>query len=252
MEAIFEHRVRVRFYEVDCSGLIKPTSIFNYLQDAAASHVRKLGVAVSDLKARNLTWVISRFNLRLMQYPRGNDVLTIRTWPSTLDGLFSCREYVITGGDGNEVAVATSSWAAVNIASRRPVRLKDHLPDFPLLAKRALEDDFLSLPVPDTVAGEKLFQVRRSDLDINRHVNNAVYVEWALETVPDEIANRYRLSAIEVGFRGEAFHGDTVICRCATELSPDAEIVCLLQVLNKESGKELTRFRTLWRSSDEQ
>jgi acyl-ACP thioesterase len=249
MDAIYEHRLRVRFYEVDYSGFVKPTALFNYMQDAAASHVRQLGIGVSDLKAYNLTWVISRFHLRLMRYPRGNDTITIRTWPATLEGLFSCREFLISDEDGNDIAVATSSWAAVNLASRRPVRLKDHLPDFPLLPQRAIEDDFPSLAVPDGNANELFFQVRRSDLDINRHVNNAVYVDWALETVPVEIAEKYRLVTTEVGFRGEAFYGDTVICRCAVDAVSAAEIVCLHQILKKENGKELTRVRTLWRSS---
>jgi len=247
MDNVFEHKLRVRYYEVDCKDSIKPAAIFNFMQDAAASHVRQLGLSVADLGKKNLTWVISRFHLRLLHYPRGNDRITIHTWPSTKDGLFSCREYTIRYEDGKVIALATSSWAAVNITTRRPVRLKDHLRDFPLKSERAIEDDFPSLPRPGRIDGEQRFQVRRSDLDINRHVNNAVYVDWALETVPLSIAEKYRLAEIEVSFRGEALYGDNVVCSCEVFPVSAEEVECLHQLVNEIDGKELTRFRSFWR-----
>lgn len=250
MDGIFAHTLRVRYYEVDCNGLVKPAAVFNFMQDAAASHVRQLGLSVADLKKKNLTWVISRLHLRLLQYPRGNDKITIHTWPSTRDGLFSCREYNICDEEGRALALATSSWAAVNITTRRPVRLKDNLPDFPLNSERAIEDDFPSLPPLGRIDHEQCFQVRRSDLDINRHVNNAVYVDWALETVPPSIAERYRLAEIEVGFRGEALHGDTIVSRCGIFPVSHDEIKSVHQLVNESNGKELTRLRFSWRLLD--
>ena len=39
---------------------------------------------------------------------------------------------------------------------------------------------------------------RRSDMDMNGHINNAVYLAWALESVPQDIYDNYTL--FEVGF----------------------------------------------------
>ncbi|WP_243371263.1 acyl-ACP thioesterase domain-containing protein [Geotalea sp. SG265] len=247
MEDSFEHALRIRSYEVDCTGSVKPAALFNFLQDAAVSHVKQLGLSVSDLRKMNLTWVISRFHLRLFHYLRSNARITVRTWPSTCEGFFSCREYEILDDAGTVIALATSSWAAVNLDSRRPVRLKDHLPDFPLRPERAIEDSFPSLPAPCTIDHEQRFRVRRSDLDINCHVNHAVYVDWMVETVPAHITAGYRLAEIEVGFRGEALYGDKLVCRCGIVSVTPEYVQCTHQLVNEANGKELTRFRSVWR-----
>jgi acyl-ACP thioesterase len=247
MDEVFEHKLRIRYHEVDCNGSVKTAAIFNFMQDAAASHVRQLGLSVGELKKKYLTWVISRFHLRLFHYLRGNDRITIRTWPATREGFFSCREYEIRDDAGTVVALATSSWAAVNLETRKPVRLMDHLPEFPLKAERAIEDSFHSLPPLRAVDCEQYFRVRRSDLDINCHVNNAVYVDWAEETVPPEVAAHYHLAEIEVGFRGEALYGDMLICRCGVVVATAEKVQCLHQLVNGANGKELTRFRSTWR-----
>ena len=71
---------------------------------------------------------------------------------------------------------------------RRPVRLAGVLPDYLLEPRRAIADDFPPLPRAEAPEREVRFKVRRSDLDMNRHVNNAVYVGWALESVPEQVA----------------------------------------------------------------
>ena len=89
-----------------------------------------------------------------------------------------------------------------------------------------------------------------SDLDINRHVNNVFYAEWALETVPAEIAEHCRLTEIEIGFRAEALYGDTVISRIA-QVETFTDSFCFVhQLLDERTGKELTRLRTRWRKFD--
>lgn len=37
---------------------------------------------------------------------------------------------------------------------------------------------------------------RRSDMDMNGHINNVTYLAWALETVPIDIYLNYKLSQV--------------------------------------------------------
>lgn len=34
---------------------------------------------------------------------------------------------------------------------------------------------------------------RRSDMDMNGHINNVVYLAWTLESLPDEVYDKYNL-----------------------------------------------------------
>jgi acyl-ACP thioesterase len=166
----------------------------------------------------------------------------VRTWPATRQGLFSCREFELTDAGELLFGRATTSWAALGIVSRRPVRLEEHLPSYPLHPIRAVDDDFATLPpFPDTSTSEYSFRVLRGDLDTNHHVNNAIYAGWALETVPDEIAAG-TLIELEISFRAEVLYGEHVLSRCfVTEPG-----VCLHQIVSQKNGRELARLRTRW------
>jgi acyl-CoA thioesterase FadM len=250
MEPVFEHTFQVRYHELDNHGNVQPVTLLDWMQDVAGMHARKLGVSVVDLRKQGLTWVISRIHLVIERYPRAAHSVLIRTWPASREGLFSCREFELTGDQGEVVGLATTSWAVVNIATRRPVRLNGHLPDYPLLPRRALADDFASLPqLPAAAMQELNFRVLRSDLDTNQHVNNTVYAGWALEAVPDEVASGC-LTELEIAFRAEALYGDSVISRCAV-VEAGEESCCLHQIIKEQDGKELARLRTRWRSQDD-
>ena len=37
---------------------------------------------------------------------------------------------------------------------------------------------------------------RRSDVDMNGHINNVTYIAWALETVPRDVYHNYELQQV--------------------------------------------------------
>ncbi len=247
MEPIYEKTFQVRSYEVDAHGLVRPTAILNYLQEAAGDHAKLLGVSVHDLMAQGLTWVLSRTHLQLPGAVRSREEVRVRTWPSTREGRFSCREFEVTAADGRPVARATSSFAVLDLATRRPVVIGERLPAWPLLPRRAIADEFPTLPRLTAPDVELVFRVGRGDLDINRHANNVVYASWALETVPAAVAEGCLLAGMEIAYRAEVFFGETVVARCQ-ELGGGEEPAFLHQLVRHDDGVELTRLVTRWRS----
>jgi medium-chain acyl-[acyl-carrier-protein] hydrolase len=242
-----EKQFRIRSYEVDFRGRVSPVAILNYLQDAAAEHAYRLGVAVTVLLPKGLTWVLSRSHLKLFHTPGVGEVLRVRTWPSLRDGRFTCREFELHDRQGELVALATTSWAVLDVDSRRPVRLDTNLPTYPLDPRRAIDDDFASLPRLDEADRTLSFRIRLTDLDLNHHVNNAVYAAWALEVVPPEVMAECRLEELEIAFRAEARYGDSIISRCgAVPADHDGRSFLHQIAAQGEEGKELTRLRTLW------
>ena len=245
-DTIFEEEFPVRYHELDGHGNIRVVTLLNYLQDVAGTHARRLGVSVADLRERGLIWVLSRIHLVVDRYPRADEGVLVRTWPSTRQGLFSCREFELFDGQGKGTGRATTSWAVLDLITRRPVKLEGHLPVYPLLSRRAVDDDFATLPTlpPDSASRELPFRVLRSDLDINHHVNNAIYAGWALETVPDAVADS-ALVELEISFRSEVLYGESVVSRCAC-IESGPTTCCLHQIVNRADGRELARLRTRW------
>ena len=233
-----------RYHELDPRNRVRPTVIFSWLQEAAAEHALTLGVAVKDLRKLGLTWVLSRLTLELNRPIVGAEPITIRTWPVTRAGLFSIRDFLLQDQAGEVIGRASSSWAALALQSRRPVPLESHLPFYPLDPTRALDDPFATLPLLEPCQAALQLPVLRADLDMNAHVNNTVYPGWALEAVPAQLADRAIPVRIEIGFRAEAFYGDSIRSCCAA--SPDNPLLLLHRIESVTSGKELCRLRTTW------
>jgi len=239
----------VHYYEADQQGDARPVALLNYLQSAAGDHARSLGVSVADLLKSGHTWVLSRVHLQLDRVPRVRETVSICTWPVSRETVFTVRDFELRDASGAQIGRATTSWAVLNVASRRPARLSDVLPDYPLHPHRALEDSFASLPVLEVSRDELRLPVLRGDVDMNRHVNNTVYAGWALETVPQEVAETCRLSSIEIGFRAEALYGDTIVARSAP--AGDDPDCFLHRIDNAADGRELARLRTRWTTREQ-
>jgi medium-chain acyl-[acyl-carrier-protein] hydrolase len=247
MEPVYEKTFQVRSYEVDAHGVVRPTAILNYMQEAASDHAKMLGVSVRDLMAQGLTWVLSRTHLQLSGTVHSREEVRMRTWPSTREGRFSCREFEVLAAEGRPVALATCSFAVLDLATRRPVVIDERLQPWPLLTRRALADEFATLPRLAAPEQELAFRVGRGDLDINHHANNVVYAAWAMETVPATVAEGCLLAAVEIAYRAEVFYGETVVARCQ-RLPGGGEPAFLHQIVRREDGAELTRLVTRWRA----
>lgn len=243
-EPILECSFGVRYHELDTLGLVRLPVVMTWLQDTGIKHAAELGVAVSDLRKLGLTWVLSRLTLELERYPEGGELVTVETWPVTREGLFSIRDYRLMDAGDRQIGQATTSWAALNLETRRPVRINDHLPPYTLRPVRALADPFATLPMLEKCQSALQLPVMRGDLDTNRHVNNTVYAGWALEAVPSETADHSRPYRLEIGFRAEAVYGDTIRSCCAPA-TEDCNTL-LHRIENADNGKELCRLRTSW------
>jgi medium-chain acyl-[acyl-carrier-protein] hydrolase len=241
-----ERRLRVQAGETGPEGRIKLGSLLNHFQEAASEHAEKLGASVTDLISKNLTWVLSRYHIKIFRYPLWKESLRLTTWPSVQQGLFALREFEVRDEQSHLLAAATTSWMLLAIRSKRPVPLADNLPEYPKDPSRALADPFGPLPETARADLELSFQVQRRDLDWNRHVNHVVYVEWAVETAPLDILENFSPAEIEVDFRGEALFRETVLSR--TEFFSLAEKPLLHhQIVREKDHKELTRLRTFWK-----
>lgn len=245
-ELVYRKEYSVHSYESDVRAMARPVSLLNFLQDAAGEHAARLGFSVVDLFRRGLTWVLSRHHVRVHRYPGLGERLEVMTWPSGKHGYFALRDFEVSGGGGEAVLSATTSWMIIDLKRKQPVKVDEHLPPGCVLEKRALPDEFGSLPVPSERERESRFRVEAGHLDLNRHVNNAVYVHWALEALPYDLQTKRRPVDIEVSYRAEAFYGDEVLSVAQSLPGPDGGPSYVHQVLNAASGIELARLRTRW------
>ncbi len=245
MELIYQQKFFIHTYEIDAAGRAHFLSLLNFLQDAAAGHASKLGFGVPDLVKRGLTWVLSRYHVSIQRYPRFFDEVTVTTWPSGLQGYFALRDFEMSDAKGPFLA-ATTSWMLLSLQTKQPVKAEDHLSADMVHPRRSLPDAFPTIPPLASAAREVRFRVSRRDLDMNRHVNNVVYIHWALEAVDDEVAAAKRPVDLEVSYRAEAFYNEEVVSRVGPAEEAGENAAFLHRIVRASDGAELARLRTRW------
>lgn len=229
--------------------------VLEEMMETAGRHAEMLGVGVRDLHAKGLTWVLARLHVRVTAVPEAGGTVHIATWPSGRHRLFAVRDFRLRNGDGGELLRATSAWALMHLKTRRPARLDPHLPVFSRHPGRMIEDGFAPLPPPYPQAARTFYRAQAGDIDLNDHVNNTVYLDWALRSAPDALGSRAPMS-LEASFLSEARLGDRIACLTETGRSAaldsgggEAGVVLLQSLQDPDSGRELTRLRTCWKTA---
>lgn len=244
-DAVHVKKFQVQAVDLDQSGRIQPIVFLDYLLDSASEQAGAFGLGVTDLFKLNRTWVLSRFHVEFERFPAWGEQIEIRTWPSAKLPLYAVRDFEASN-DRGPAARATSSWLIIDKGTRRPVKIAEHMAGFPLLNRRAVADDFPSLPGLSREDGRREFPVFFSDLDINRHFTATAYIHRAMETVPREILFSHRPASIEVNYRAEAFYGDTIVSRLEKMPDEAGRPAFLHRLSRGGDDRELTLLRTVW------
>jgi acyl-ACP thioesterase len=206
---IWNEDFRVRTYEADAVGDLRPDALFDYLQETAANHAHDLGFSAARLAKQGLTWILSRLVVDISAMPTWGSTVTVRTWPSGTQGIFATRDFRVTGPDGRLLAVATSAWFLIDIKRRRPARLPSAVTDVALPGEpRALVDDFSRMPPIEPTSPKRSLTVGSSLVDMNQHVNHVRYAAWSMDSLDPAWLAAHRLRRIQLQFRAEAKAGD--------------------------------------------
>ncbi|KAF9673948.1 hypothetical protein SADUNF_Sadunf10G0076800 [Salix dunnii] len=223
----YRQTVVIRSYEVGADKTATLESILNLLQETALNHVWMSGLlsngfgATHGMMKNNLIWVVSRMQVLVDQYPIWGEIVEIDTWVGASGKNGMRRDWLIRSqATGHVFARATSTWVMMNEKTRRLSKMPEEVraeisPWF--IEKQAIHED-----VPEKISKldsnakyvNSNLKPKRSDLDMNQHVNNVKYVRWMLETIPDQFLESHQLSGIILEYRRECGSSNIVQSLC--------------------------------------
>jgi medium-chain acyl-[acyl-carrier-protein] hydrolase len=147
--------------------------------------------------------------------------------------------------NGTRVGAATSRWFVLDMNERQAVRPHSLFPahlqpqtEHLLALSRAIA------PMPEPATLGVGFDVRQSDIDLNRHVTAATYVGWALEAVPERFGQSHWLTMLDVMFLEECHLGDQI----QSESHQANDNVLCHRITRKTDARELARLTTAWKA----
>ncbi|MFL0252756.1 acyl-[acyl-carrier-protein] thioesterase [Clostridium neuense] len=242
MSKIMKKDYNVHLYEVNYNNKANIVSIMNYMGDLATYQSEKLGVGIEYLMSNKIAWVVYKWDVHMDKYPEYDDTVTISTNPYSIRKFYAYRKFEIFN-KGEKIGEANSLWFLINTEKRRPCRVPEDLYNAYGLTK---DDDkqleFEKLLLPSEINSEKRFDVRYSDIDTNRHVNNVKYISWALENIPSDIMKTCSVSDIKVIYEKETSYGETITVQTQMQETEDKYIFD--HVIKNSEGEKLTLIKT--------
>jgi acyl-ACP thioesterase len=199
------------------SGRARLDAIVDWLQAVAHADVVDAGLEGVVL------WVIRRAALRIDRFPRLGERVELTTACSALGARWAERRTRVTGDRGARVE-AVALWVAIDPATLRPARV-DHLAGvYGESAGDRRVRTGLTHPAPPPDAAARPWPVRRADLDVGGHVNNAAYWQALEEELADVDAPLYaeiehrapggpgEAAVLSAGDRRWVVAGDGTVC----------------------------------------
>jgi medium-chain acyl-[acyl-carrier-protein] hydrolase len=198
--------------ECDFNQEWKPSAIVQHLTDIAGIHATELGVGFDFMLAHNLFWVHSRMKVVYYTCPRANQVVMIRTWPTTIRRrLVYLRDFEILDERGDRMMAASSAWVIIDASTRRlapPEAFNLTIPEVHI----ATGMDGRLEHIDQARDGEERLRVRAgySTVDLVGHVNNSRYVEWTCDAFPIEMFQQNLLDYLQINYEHEVLPGEEV------------------------------------------
>lgn len=243
----------IHSYEADARGTASLSTICKFLQETAYRNADHLGFGYTQLKERNQFWVLSRILIRMERYPRWDETVQLRTWPSGVEKLFAFRDFQLLDEAGVVIGSMGTTWLVLDAERRRPRRPEivsavDHLcPKDRALDRRPGKVLPLAQPQPAPPSEGDFFPVRYSDLDLYHHVNNAVYVQWILDGYPQSMHREHRVKELEINFLNETVLGDEAAV--LTEPVEGSPLTFRHSIKRKADNRDVCLAQVVWTST---
>jgi acyl-ACP thioesterase len=241
----FEKEYRVHVYETGPDGKLNLYSLFNYMQDIASDHAIKLGFGRDDLMRDNRFWVLSRIYAVINKCPLWKDSIIIKTWPNGTDKLFALRNYEVRFRDGSHIASGTSSWLILDRTTKKIQRpdsiLSQYNPDLrtensPIRYASKID------PAAENGRVSPLFRIKVSDLDVNLHTNNVMYLKWVSDSYDLGFIMNNDPQSAEINYLAESIFDEEIMIKTSVE----NDSFYNHSIFRINDNKELCRIRIEW------
>jgi medium-chain acyl-[acyl-carrier-protein] hydrolase len=246
MRNYFDKQFELRYFEMNEFGVASPTTILTLLEETAADHCYSINYSLYQLAEQKIGWVLISGIMQMERYPSYKEKITIRTWLSKYTTIKGFRENIIYDEQNNIIGRAKGLWVFFDIDRRRPVQIFDDIMEKWSFCNEESIDYNISKKIKavENSDYELSFKVNKYDTDMIKHVNNIRYLQWVVESVPDEIIDNYYLYPIDGRFIAEAHYGQTIISLTKNDTK---DISFMHSIKIQGNDKVCATAKTIWK-----
>lgn len=213
---IFIKDFEISSSKVNMNGEITNKGIIEILEDIACKHADSIGDGIQDRDKKKKGWVILDWKIKILKRPKYGQSLNVLTWGREAKKCYIYRDFEIYD-DNNEICViATSKWVLVSLETGKITRISDELlKEYdPESGVEVFKNEKLAkMEAPENFETSITYKVKRRDIDINRHMHNVYYLDFAYEALPEEVYNKETFDNIRIMYKKEIKLNDNIKCK---------------------------------------
>lgn len=212
---IFTYTYKIKYSDIGTNNKTTLKALVDTLQEAAIAHSDFAGYGVNDIPNTHLAWLLLNWKVEIKTYPILNDTITVKTWPRIFDKLYSYRDFEVYDQNNNLIVIASSKWFAIDTITKKIKRLTPEITKAygGITDKKVFESSFdEKIKEPEELKLNFNYQVQRRDLDTNNHVNNLNYIDYALETLEEDVYKSSIFNNLEIIYKKEIKLNEKINC----------------------------------------
>lgn len=215
MEYSYKYTRMIDSRDVDGHGFCKASALLGHLQEAATQAAEQSGFGRESLLAEyNAFWMLTRVWYQLERPLSWGEPLMVHTWTRGGRGAVSYRDYDLWC-DGVKIGEGVAVWVLADLETRKLRKLSE-VPQLQDCNGGALckTKKLSKLKAPVSLEEVECRRMRYSDTDINGHVNNTRYADFACDALElDTLPQNQFLSGLQIGYLAECRPGEILTLR---------------------------------------
>lgn len=200
---IFKEKAATRIDDFDAEGFMLPSAVLKVLENAADHHSASVTDEPVDGSMHGVAWILAEWRVEFVRTPRYDDCITAETWISEGSAAaHSNREFLLTDECGGVLVKAAAKLTLFDLKANRIIKtdraaLERYQPE----GRAVFSEKARRLLPAESFDGEAALPLRRSDIDYNGHVHNTVYLDFALNVLPEEAARSAAVSGVRIAYK---------------------------------------------------
>lgn len=212
---IRKKKIMIASAQCDMFGRWKAGSVLREVQAVTLEHCDELGYGADVLFEMNRAFVLAKLQMDVARMPMQGETVLLTTRAYQPKRLVYQRVTTVSSPEGEALVTVDARWTLLDTATWRITR--DTIPGLmeKMLPMEAFED--IRMPNIEYVGSKPAVDVRYTMLDINRHVNNAVYADWVQDALGEEMVAGQQIRRMQLVYSREARLGAHVEIGYANE-----------------------------------
>ena len=212
--AICEYNYRLGFTDIGKDNLITNKGVLKLLENAGGMHSSQVGYGLNQIEDTKLSWVLLSWKVKILKRAKYNDVVYVKTWARNSSKISTYRDYEVYNENGELIIIGTSKWTLINIETKILEKLSDKLIKAYNEEEKMVfgEEKIPKLVEPKEYDSKINYRILRSQIDVNEHVNNLYYLDFANEALPEKIYKMPECNNIEIMYKKQIKYGEDIVC----------------------------------------